>query len=179
MIRPFEGIHPTISASAFVDESAVVIGDVAIGDDSTVWPTAVIRGDVNSIRIGARTSIQDGSVIHATHDGPYTPGGVSTSVGDDVTVGHKVILHACTIHDRVLVGMGVIVMDKAVVESDVIIGAGSLVPPGKVLESGYLYVGSPVRQVRPLTEREREHLVYSAAYYVKLAGRHQSNPDLA
>src|SRR5690625_4719679 len=163
MIRSFEGIHPTISSSTFVDESAVIIGDVHIGADSTVWPMSVIRGDVNSIRIGARTSIQDGSVIHATHDGPYTPGGAATSVGDDVTVGHKVILHACTIHDRVLVGMGVIVMDKAVVESDSIIGAGSLVPPGKVLESGYLYVGSPVKQVRPLTEREREHLVYSAA----------------
>jgi carbonic anhydrase/acetyltransferase-like protein (isoleucine patch superfamily) len=174
MIRPFQGIQPSIASSAFVDDSAVIIGDVVIGEDSSIWPLAVIRGDVNSIRIGARTSIQDGSVIHATHDGPFTPGGASTAVGNDVTVGHKVILHACTIHDRVLVGMGVIVMDKAVVESDVIIGAGSLVPPGKVLQSGYLYVGSPVRQVRLLTEREREQLVYSAGYYVKLAGRHQS-----
>jgi carbonic anhydrase/acetyltransferase-like protein (isoleucine patch superfamily) len=155
MIRPFQGIQPSIASSAFVDDSAVIIGDVVIGEDSSIWPLAVIRGDVNSIRIGARTSIQDGSVIHATHDGPFTPGGASTSVGSDVTVGHKVILHACTIHDRVLVGMGVIVMDKAVVEPDVIIGAGSLVPPGKVLQSGYLYVGSPVRQVRLLTERER------------------------
>lgn len=174
MIRPFQGIQPSIASSAFVDDSAVIIGDVVIGEDSSIWPLAVIRGDVNSIRIGARTSIQDGSVIHATHDGPFTPGGASTAVGNDVTVGHKVILHACTIHDRVLVGMGVIVMDKAVVESDVIIGAGSLVPPGKVLQSGCLYVGSPVRQVRLLTEREREQLVYSAGYYVKLAGRHQS-----
>jgi carbonic anhydrase/acetyltransferase-like protein (isoleucine patch superfamily) len=174
MIRPFSGIDPVIAASAFVDPSAVVIGDVHIGADSSVWPMSVIRGDVNSIRIGARTSIQDGSVIHATHDGPYTPGGAGTVIGDDVTVGHTVILHACTIHDRVLVGMGAIVMDKTVVESDVIIGAGGLVPPGKVLEAGYLYVGSPVKQVRPLTAREREQLVYSAGYYVKLAGRHQS-----
>ncbi len=173
MIRPFDGIEPTIPASAFVDDSAVVIGDVVLGEDTSVWPTAVIRGDVNRIRIGARTSIQDGSVVHATHDGPYTPGGASTTVGDDVTVGHKVILHACTIHDRVLVGMGAIVMDKAVVEADVIIGAGSLVPPGKVLESGYLYVGSPVKQIRPLTEKEKEQLLYSAGYYVKLARRHR------
>ena len=173
MIRPFDGIEPTIPASAFVDDSAVVIGDVVLGEDTSVWPTAVIRGDVNRIRIGARPSIQDGSVVHATHDGPYTPGGASTTVGDDVTVGHKVILHACTIHDRVLVGMGAIVMDKAVVEADVIIGAGSLVPPGKVLESGYLYVGSPVKQIRPLTEKEKEQLLYSAGYYVKLARRHR------
>jgi len=173
MIRPFDGIEPTIPASAFVDDSAVVIGDVVLGEDTSVWPTAVIRGDVNRIRIGARTSIQDGSVVHATHDGPYTPGGASTTVGDDVTVGHKAILHACTIHDRVLVGMGAIVMDKAVVEADVIIGAGSLVPPGKVLESGYLYVGSPVKQIRPLTEKEKEQLLYSAGYYVKLARRHR------
>jgi carbonic anhydrase/acetyltransferase-like protein (isoleucine patch superfamily) len=175
MIRPFQGIHPTIADSAFVDQSAVVIGDVVIGEDSSIWPMAVVRGDVNQIRIGARTSIQDGTVIHATHDGPFTPGGVSTAVGDDVTVGHKVVLHACTVHDRVLVGMGVIVMDKAVVEADVIIGAGSLVPPGKVLESGYLYVGSPTKQVRPLTEREREQLVYSAGFYVKLASRHRGS----
>lgn len=173
MIRPFDGIQPTIPASAFVDDSAVIIGDVVLGEDTSVWPTAVIRGDVNRIRIGARTSIQDGSVVHATHDGPYTPGGASTTIGDDVTVGHKVILHACTIHDRVLVGMGAIVMDKAVVEADVIIGAGSLVPPGKVLESGYLYVGSPVKQIRPLTEKEKEQLLYSAGYYVKLARRHR------
>ena len=173
MIRPFDGIQPTIPASAFVDDSAVIIGDVVLGEDTSVWPTAVIRGDVNHIRIGARTSIQDGSVVHATHDGPYTPGGASTTIGDDVTVGHKVILHACTIHDRVLVGMGAIVMDKAVVEADVIIGAGSLVPPGKVLESGYLYVGSPVKQIRPLTEKEKEQLLYSAGYYVKLARRHR------
>ena len=173
MVRPFDGIEPTLPASAFVDDSAVVIGDVVLGEDTSVWPTAVIRGDVNRIRIGARTSIQDGSVVHATHDGPYTPGGASTTVGDDVTVGHKVILHACTIHDRVLVGMGAIVMDKAVVEADVIIGAGSLVPPGKVLESGYLYVGSPVKQIRPLTEKEKEQLLYSAGYYVKLARRHR------
>ncbi|NLO80965.1 MAG: gamma carbonic anhydrase family protein [Xanthomonadaceae bacterium] len=173
MIRSFQGIHPTIAASAYVDESAVVIGDVTIGEQSSIWPLAVIRGDVNRIRIGARTSIQDGSVVHATHDGPYSPGGAATTVEDDVTVGHKVILHACTVKDRVLVGMGAIIMDDAVVESDVIIGAGSLVPPGKVLESGYLYLGSPVRQVRPLTEQERERLVYSAAYYVKLADRYR------
>lgn len=174
MIRSFQGVHPTIAPSAYIDESAVICGDVSIGEDSSIWPLVVIRGDVNSIRIGARTSIQDGSVVHVTHDGPYSPGGAATAVGDDVTVGHKVVLHACTIRDRVLVGMGAIVMDDAVVESDVIIGAGSLVPPGKVLEAGHLYLGSPVKQVRPLTEQERQRLVYSAAYYVKLADRHRN-----
>lgn len=174
MIRSFQGVRPTIAPTAYIDASAVICGDVVIGDGSSVWPLVVIRGDVNRIRIGARTSIQDGSVVHVTHDGPYSPGGAATSVGDDVTVGHKVVLHACTIQDRVLVGMGAIIMDDAVVESDVIIGAGSLVPPGKVLESGYLYLGSPVKQVRPLTEQERKRLVYSADYYVKLADRHRS-----
>jgi carbonic anhydrase/acetyltransferase-like protein (isoleucine patch superfamily) len=175
MIRAFQGIQPTIPVSAFVDDSAVVIGDVTLGEDCSVWPTAVIRGDVNSIRIGARTNIQDGTVIHVTHDGPHSPGGAATSVGDDVTVGHKVILHACAIGDRVLVGMGAVVMDEVVVEPDVVIGAGSLVTPGKTLASGHLYVGSPARQVRPLTEREREHLVYSADHYVKLARRHRGD----
>ena len=173
MIRTFEGITPTLAAGAWVDESAVVIGDVWLGEDASVWPLTVIRGDVNAIRVGARSNIQDGSVIHVTHDGPYTPGGVPTVIGEDVTVGHKVLLHACSIGDRVLVGMGAIVMDKVVVESDVIIGAGALVPPGKRLESGYLYVGSPVKQLRPLTDKERENLVYSARHYVKIKNRHQ------
>lgn len=173
MIRPFQDIRPTVASTAFVDDAAVVIGDVVIGEDSSVWPAAVLRGDVNSIRIGARSNLQDGTVVHVTHDGPSTPGGIATIVGDDVTVGHKGILHACTIRDRVLVGMGSIVMDNAVVESEVIIGAGSLVPSGKLLRSGYLYLGSPVKQVRPLTENEREHLAYSAEHYVNLARRHR------
>ena len=167
-IRPFKKSHPQIAASAWIDDSAVVIGDVAIGDDSSVWPMTVIRGDVNSISIGTRSNIQDGSVLHVTHAGKHYEG-AALRIGDDVTVGHKVILHACTIGNRCLVGMGAIIMDKTVVEDDVIIGAGSLVAENKVLQSGHLYLGSPAKKIRPLTERELKFLRYSAEHYVELA----------
>ena len=172
-VRSFEQYPPLIHPAAYVDESAVVIGDVEIGEDSSVWPLCVIRGDIQRIRIGARTSIQDGTVIHVTHDSRFCPGGQPTLIGNDVTVGHKVILHACTIEDFCLIGMGAIVMDRAVVQARVTIGAGSVVPPGKVLDSGFLYVGSPVRQVRPLNERELEFLEYSAQNYRRLKERHR------
>lgn len=171
-IRTFQGITPKLGERAFVDSSAVVLGDVEIGDDSSVWPQVAIRGDVHRIRIGARTSIQDGSVLHVTHAGPFNPDGYPLEIGDDVTVGHKVTLHGCRIGNRVLVGMGAIVLDGAVVEDEVIIGAGSLVPPGKTLESGYLYVGSPVKQARPLSDKERGFFAYSAGNYVKLKDQH-------
>ena len=171
-IRSYQQFTPQLGERVFVDASAVVLGDVEIGDDSSVWPLAVIRGDMHRIRIGARTSVQDGSVLHITHAGPFNPGGYPLNIGDDVTVGHKVILHGCSIGNRVLVGMGSIVMDGAVVEDDVIIGAGSLVPPGKRLESGYLYVGSPVKQARPLTDKERNFFSYTAGNYVKLKELH-------
>ncbi|SEI45480.1 Carbonic anhydrase or acetyltransferase, isoleucine patch superfamily [Azotobacter beijerinckii] len=167
-IRTFQGLTPTLGERVFVDPSAVVLGDVAIGDDSSVWPQVAIRGDMHRIRIGARTSIQDGSVLHITHASAYKPNGFPLEIGDDVTVGHKVTLHGCRIGNRVLVGMGAIVLDGAVVEDEVIIGAGSLVPPGKTLESGYLYVGSPVKQARPLNDQERGFFRYSADNYVRL-----------
>lgn len=167
-IRPFQKKYPQLGARAFVDESAVVIGDIVLGDDTSVWPLAAIRGDVNFIRIGARTSVQEGCVLHVTHASDYNPEGYPLVMGDDVTVGHKVTLHGCTIGNRVLVGMGAIVLDGAVVEDEVMIGAGSLVPPGKRLASGFMYMGSPVRQVRPLTDAERGFFVYSAGNYVKL-----------
>lgn len=148
--------------------AAVVIGKVTIGDDSSVWPTAVVRGDVHSIQIGSRTSIQDGSVLHVTHDGPYAPGGRALIIGSDVTVGHRVTLHACTIGNACLIGMGAILLDNVVTEDFVMIGAGSLVPPGKELKTGGLYVGSPVKRVRDLTEKEIAFLTYSAAHYVKV-----------
>jgi carbonic anhydrase/acetyltransferase-like protein (isoleucine patch superfamily) len=173
-IREFEKLRPQLGQRVFVDPSAVVIGDVTLGDDSSVWPAAVIRGDIHSISIGARTSIQDGSVVHVTHDGPFNPGGFATRIGDDVTVGHKVMLHGCTIEDRVLVGMGTIVMDGAVVESDVVIGGGSLVPPGRRLESGYLYLGSPVKQARRLNEKEMAFFLYAAGKYVELKDRYMA-----
>lgn len=171
-IRDFADKRPRIAASAYIDEAALVIGDVEIGEDSSIWPMTVVRGDVQSIRIGARTSVQDGSVVHVTHDSRFCPGGLATSIGDDVTVGHKVILHACTVEDTCLIGMNAVIMDAVVVKTRVIVGAGSVVPPGKVLESGYLYVGSPVKQVRPLNERELEFLEYSAQNYVRLKNRH-------
>ena len=172
MIRTLEGKTPQLGARVYVDASAVVVGDVTIGDDSSLWPFVAARGDVNSIRIGARTNIQDACVLHVTHDGPYTPGGVPLQIGNDVTVGHRVLLHACTIGDRCLVGMGAVVMDGVVVEDDVFIAAGTLVPPGKRLASGFLYRGSPAQQARPLTTDEFEMLRYSAQHYVRLKDRY-------
>jgi carbonic anhydrase/acetyltransferase-like protein (isoleucine patch superfamily) len=174
-IRPYRNISPVLGARVFVDPSAVVIGRVKLGDDSSVWPTAVVRGDVHEIEIGARTSIQDGSVLHVTHDGPYAPGGRSLRVGADVTVGHRVTLHACTIGDRCLVGMGSVLLDNVVTEELVMIGAGSVVPPNKRLEARGLYVGSPVRKVRDLTQAEIDFFSYSAAHYVKLKDEYLSS----
>jgi carbonic anhydrase/acetyltransferase-like protein (isoleucine patch superfamily) len=167
-IRTYRNIAPVLGARVYVDPAAIVIGRVKIGDDSSIWPAAVVRGDVHSIEIGARTSIQDGSVLHVTHDGPYSPGGRSLIVGADVTVGHRVTLHACTIGDKCLVGMGSVVLDGVVTEDLVMIGAGSVVPPGKRLETRGLYVGSPARRVRDLTQAELDFFTYSAAQYVQL-----------
>tara|TARA_B100001971_G_C18003428_1_gene438533 strand:- start:17 stop:550 length:534 start_codon:yes stop_codon:yes gene_type:complete len=167
-IRSYKGITPTYDNSVYIDESSVLVGDITLGKDSSVWPLVAARGDVNYIRIGERTNIQDGSVLHLTRASKSNPDGYPLIIGDDVTVGHKVMLHGCQLGNRILVGMGAIVMDNAVVEDDVIIGGGSLVPPNKRLESGYLYVGSPVKQARPLTEQERAFLKISADNYVHL-----------
>lgn len=167
-IRSYKGITPTFHQSVYVDESAVLVGDITLGKDSSVWPLVAARGDVNYIRIGERTNIQDGSVLHLTRSSKSNPDGYPLIIGDDVTVGHKVMLHGCRLGNRILVGMGAIVMDNAIVEDDVIIGGGSLVPPNKRLESGYLYVGSPVKQARPLTEQELSFLKVSANNYVEL-----------
>lgn len=172
MIRRFEGVTPSLASGAWVDESAQVIGDVRLGEDSSVWPLATVRGDVNRIRIGARSNVQDNACLHVTHDGPYSPGGAGLDIGDEVTIGHGVILHACTIGNRVLIGMGSIVMDQAVIEDEVLLGAGSLVPPGKRLESGHLYRGNPLVKARPLSEAERASLKYSAEHYVRVKNRH-------
>lgn len=172
-IRSFEGTGPHIAVSALVDETALVIGDVEIGADASVWPMCVVRGDIHRIRIGARTNLQDATVIHVTHDSRFCPGGQPTLIGNDVTVGHRAILHACTIEDLSLIGMGTTVMDGAVVQSRAMVGANSLVPPNKVLESGHLYIGSPVKKMRPLNDKELEFLEYSARHYVKLKDRHQ------
>ena len=171
-VRTFEEHCPTLGERVFIDPSAVVTGDVSIGDDSSIWPNTTVRGDMHRIRIGDRSSIQDNSVLHITHAGPYNPDGYPLTIGDEVTVAHSVTLHGCTIGNRVLIGMGTIVMDGAVVEDDVVVGANSLVPPGKRLASGWLYVGSPAKAVRELTEGEYSYFSYSAANYAKLKDRH-------
>lgn len=167
VLRPYRNLYPRVGEKVMIDATSVVIGDVRIADDVGIWPLVVIRGDVNYVEIGARSNIQDGSVLHVTHKSSYNPEGNPLIIGEDVTVGHKVMLHGCIIGDRVLVGMGSILLDGAVIEDDVMIGAGSLVPQNKRLKSGYLYLGSPVKQIRPLKEEEIAGLKYSANNYVK------------
>lgn len=171
-LRSFAGHTPRLGQRVLVDATAVVLGDVELGDDVSVWPQAVIRGDMHRIRIGARSSVQDGSVLHITHAGPYNPDGWPLLIGADVTIGHNATLHGCTIGNRVLVGMGATVMDGAIVEDAVVIGACALVTPGKTLRSGYLYAGSPAREMRPLSQKELDYFTYSAANYVRLKDQH-------
>lgn len=167
-IRPYRNIHPKLGARVYVDSTAVVIGRVTLGDDASLWPYAVVRGDVNDITIGARTNIQDGSVIHCTSPTAELPNGIPTVIGDDVTIGHGVILHACTIGHFSLVGMGATILDGVVLEDYVFVGAGAVVTPGKRLTTRSLYIGSPARRVRDLTAKEIEDLRESAAHYVEL-----------
>lgn len=178
-IRRFAGHTPQLGERVFVDPSAVVLGDVHLGEDCSVWPATVIRGDMHRIRIGARTSVQDGSVLHITHAGPFNPEGYPLIIGDEVTIGHKVLLHGCTLGSRILVGMGSIVMDGVVIEDEVILGAGSLVPANKVLRSGYLYMGSPAKEVRPLTDKEKAFFSYTAGNYVRLKDQYLQEQVLA
>lgn len=167
-LRTYKGIAPKLAAGVYIDASSVLVGDIELAADVSIWPLVAARGDVNYIRIGARTNVQDGSVLHLSRPSRGKPDGSPLIIGEDVTVGHKVMLHGCTLGNRILIGMGAIVMDDVIVEDDVIIGAGSLVPPGKRLASGYLYVGSPVKQARALTEAELAFLKESALNYVQL-----------
>ncbi|CAA9890885.1 conserved hypothetical protein [Candidatus Methylobacter favarea] len=167
-VRTFNTIQPKIGRSVYIDDSAVVIGNVTIEDDVSIWPTVVIRGDVESVKIGEGTNVQDGSILHVTHYGDFTDKGYPLSIGKGVTIGHRAVVHACTIGDYCLVGMGAIIMDDAVLEDHVMLGAGALVAPGKKLNSGYLYIGSPARQARPLTESEKKFLEYSYQHYIIL-----------
>jgi len=167
-LEAYQGIYPQIGLRVYVHPTATVIGDVALADDVSVWPGTVIRGDINSIRIGVGTNVQDLSVLHVSHKSAWDPAGAPLIIGSNVTIGHNVILHGCTIADECLIGMGSIVMDKVLMQKHVMLGAGSLVPEGKVLESGYLYLGSPVRKIRKLTEKELAYFMYSAEHYIKL-----------
>ncbi|WP_037588358.1 gamma carbonic anhydrase family protein [Stenoxybacter acetivorans] len=174
-IRPFLNTVPIINESCYIDDTAVVIGDVVLDENVSVWPCAVIRADVNHIRIGKNSNVQDHCMLHVSHKSDSKPQGSPLHIGSDVTVGHHVTLHGCTIGNRVLVGINSVVLDDAVIEDDVMIGAYSLVPPRKVLESGFLYMGQPVKKIRPLTEEERAFLPYSAQHYVCLMQNHKKH----
>jgi carbonic anhydrase/acetyltransferase-like protein (isoleucine patch superfamily) len=167
-VRAFGSVLPRLGARVYVDSAASVIGDVELGDDASIWPGAVLRGDVERIRIGARTNVQDGAVLHVTHDGPYSPGGFPCTVGSDVTIGHAAVVHACTVEDCCLIGMHATVLDGAVVKRHGFVGAGALVAPGKVVGEGELWIGNPARCVRRLSDSEIEALHYSANHYVEL-----------
>lgn len=172
MIRNFAHKSPLLAPDVWIDDAALVIGDVILAEGASVWPMAVLRGDVNQIRIGRNTNLQDGVIVHVNQPSDRRPEGSPCIVGDEVTVGHRATLHACTIGNQVLVGMGAIVMDDALVEDHVMIGAGSVVSPGKVLERGFLYLGAPARKVRPLTQEEQDYFSVSAKLYRALAHQH-------
>ena len=160
--------RPRLGQRVYVDSMASVSGAVELGDDVSIWPMAVLRGDVNRITVGARSNIQDGSILHVTHESAALPDGRPLLVGADVTVGHGVILHACTIGDRCLIGMGAVVMDGVVVEEDSLIAGGAVVTPGTVVPRGTLWRGNPARRSRDLTDKEISYQTYSAAHYVRL-----------
>ena len=176
-VRKFHNKTPQIGDNVFVDPMAYVLGDVELQDDVSIWPMVAIRGDLEKITVGKRSNIQDGSILHTTRRNQTHPKGFPVIIGEDVTVGHSVTLHGCTIRDRVLVGMGAIILDGAVINSDIMIGSGALVSPGKELESGYLYLGSPAKQARPLTQDEIGFLKISVNNYLKTKDEHLAMID--
>jgi carbonic anhydrase/acetyltransferase-like protein (isoleucine patch superfamily) len=177
-IRPYQGQMPRLGQRVYVDTGAHLIGDVELGDDVSLWPGVVVRGDVNYIRIGARTNVQDGSIIHVSHDGPYTrPGGYPTIIGADVTIGHGAIVHACVIEDACLIGMHATVLDGATIKKHGFVGAGAVIPPGKTVGERELWLGNPAKLVRVLSDRDVESLYYSATHYVKLKDRYLESGD--
>ncbi|MDE2087126.1 MAG: gamma carbonic anhydrase family protein, partial [Xanthomonadaceae bacterium] len=166
-LRTYRGIAPALGERVYLDPAATVIGDVVLGDDVSVWPGAVLRGDVNHIRVGARTNIQDGAIVHVAHAGPYGPG-YPCLIGADVTIGHAAVVHACTIEDGCLIGMHASVLDGAVVKKHGFVGAGALIPPGKVVGERELWLGNPAKRVRVLSDAQVDQLMYSAAHYVRV-----------
>ena len=176
-IRELDGKTPQIHPTAFVDDTALVVGDVVIGADGSLWPMSVARGDLAAIRIGDGTNVQDGTVLHVTGDSRFAPGGCPLHIGDRVTIGHNAVVHACTLGDGCLIGMGSTVLDGAVVGDGAMIAAHSLVPPAKKIEGGFLWMGSPVKKIRELTDEEREFLLFSARHYVELKNRHLRRPE--
>jgi len=176
-VRSFQGIEPQIGANAWIDRTAVLIGDVRVGQDASIWPHAVLRADIHRIEIGAGTNIQDGCVLHVSHDSRFLPGGAPTIVGERVTVGHHAVLHGCEIGALCLIGIGARVLDRAVLEPRCMLGAGALVPHGQVLEGGYLYVGVPAKRARPLSAQEFDYLEYAAEHYIQLALQHRATQE--
>lgn len=168
LIVPHQGVTPRIAPDAFIAETAVIIGDVEIGPGASIWYGCVLRGDANSIRVGARTNIQDGTVIHVNSD---REGAVATKtvIGDDVTVGHMALIHACTLEDKSFVGMKACIMDGVVVEGGAMVAAGALVTPGKRVKRGEVWAGSPAKLMRPVSEKEASYLAHAAEHYVELA----------
>jgi len=178
-LRTYRGVRPQLGARVWLDPSASIIGDVALGDDVSIWPMTVVRGDVNFIRIGARCNVQDGVVIHVSHEGPHSRrGGFATIIGADVTIGHKAVIHACTIEDACLIGMGALVLDGALVKQHAFIGAGALIAPGKVVGERELWLGNPARCVRRLSDAEIEGMYYSAAHYVRLKDEYLNTAEV-
>ena len=177
-IQSFHGHFPQVEMGVYVHHSATVIGHVNLGENVSVWPGAVIRGDINFIKIGAGSNIQDCAVLHVNHQSAYDPAGSPLIIGSDVTIGHSVILHGCTIEEESLIGMGSIVMDKVVVQKNVLVAAGSLVPEGKVLETGCLYMGSPVKKIRALTVNEIAFFMVSAQNYIQLKNEYLKTENL-
>lgn len=171
-LRPYLDKTPQLGQRVYVDPACTVIGDVVLEDDVSVWPGTVIRGDVNHVRIGARTNVQDGTIIHVSHDSPYNKGGYPTLIGADVTLGHGTIIHACTIGDACLIGMGAIILDGAVIEPNAFVAAGAVVGPGKRVGSGTLWVGNPARPARALSDKDIQGLLYSAQHYVRIKDRY-------
>ena len=167
-IRSFLDKHPVLGERVYIDPACTIIGDVVLGDDVSVWPGTVIRGDVNHVRIGARSNIQDGTIIHVSHHSPFNKGGYPTIIGEGVTVGHGTIIHACTIGDYCLIGMGACILDGATVNTHGFLGAGAVLGPGKVVGEGELWLGNPAKKVRMLSDAEIEALYYSAGHYVRL-----------
>ncbi|MGY6276876.1 gamma carbonic anhydrase family protein [Methylomonas sp. MgM2] len=174
-IRTFKNKHPVIGNHVYIDPAAVVIGDVTIGDDVSIWPDCVVRGDVESIAIGNGTNVQDGSVLHVSHAGGYSPTGHKLIIGQGVTIGHRAVVHGCTIGNHCLIGIGAIVMDGAELADYVMLGAGALVSPGKKLQSRYLYIGAPAKPVRELSDSEIAFLEYSYRHYVHLKNEYLSS----
>ena len=170
MIRSIDGHTPMLGRGVFLAETCAVIGDTVIGDESSVWYATVLRGDVMPIRVGARTSLQDGTVVHVTS------GFSGTTIGSDCTIGHAAIIHACTVEDDCLIGMGAILLDGVVVGHGSLVGAGALVTPGTIIPPGSLVFGSPAKVKRPINAKEREQITYGAQHYVELARRYLAGP---